>query len=134
MCLPLEINFYNKFYFYGEKIFLIDEIYIHEKILYLTKGPKFSPNNKKKNGPVCNLVTCLVRNYASINYIFLVSIPNCDPFKALDSRFPKFQNHIWFSLRNLMAWIWFRFWLKFDGKRRLIFIFIFYFFYFFVLC
>ena len=100
---------WNKFYFYGEKVFLIDEIYIHEKILYLTKGPKFSPNNKKKNGPVCNLVTCLVRNYASINYIFLVSIPNCDPFKALDSRFPKFQNHIWFSLRNLMAWIWFRF-------------------------
>ena len=48
------------------------------------RGPKFSPNNPKRIGPV---TACSLRIIASIGHISLVSTPNCDLFEALESRF-----------------------------------------------
>ena len=52
------------------------------------KGPiatKIKPKQLKGIGFVCNPTICSLHSIALIGYISLVSTPNCDPFKVLDS-------------------------------------------------
>ena len=63
--------------------------------------PKIQPGQPNRIGLICNPVTaCSLPNIALIGHISLISTPNCDPFKALDSWLPKIQNICDFTLEN----------------------------------
>ena len=62
------------------------------------KKHNYHQNELERRDPKFNLLP----NHASIGHISIISTPNCDLFRALDSWLPKLPHHMWFSLRNLL--------------------------------